>query len=88
MWLFRSRTVSSVEGAVQPVSLVDAEFDAAVREHRALGAAWPALPFDPLDQLLHSLADVGEAASVLSLPVHWPGMPTVFDAIGSELRPV
>lgn len=82
------RTVSTVEGAVHPVSLVDGDYDAAVREHRSLGAAWPTPPFDALDQLLHSLADVGESASVLSLPVHWPGMPPVFDAIGSELRPV
>ena len=81
------RTVSNVEGAVHPVSLVDGDYDDAVREHRSLGAVWPTLPFDALDQLLHSLADVGESASVLSLPVHWPGMPPVFDAIGSELRP-
>jgi hypothetical protein len=41
---------------------------------------------DAVDQVLHSLADVTEASAVLSLPVHWPGMPAVFDAVGSELR--
>jgi hypothetical protein len=33
---------------------------------------------DGLDRLLHSVADVTEAAGLLSLPVHWPGMPRVF----------
>lgn len=80
------RTVSSVNGAVRAVQVAPAELDYATAEFRALGAPWlPAtyqqnLPaqLDGLDQLLHSLADVGEAASVLSLPLHWPGMPPVF----------
>jgi hypothetical protein len=80
-------TVSSTTGAARAVQVADTELDQAVGEFRALGAPWlpatyqqdlPAAP-DALDRLLHSLADVAEAASVLSLPVHWPGMPPVFD---------
>ncbi|MGD0702238.1 MAG: hypothetical protein ABSA02_20435 [Trebonia sp.] len=84
-------TVSSVTGGVRAVRVATAELDQVVGEFRALGApAWlpatyqqqlPAPP-DGLDQLLHSLADVTEAAAVLSLPVHWPGMPPVFRAGG------
>lgn len=80
-------TVSSTTGAARAVQVGAAELDQAVAEFRALGAPWlPAtyqqgLPagLDALDRLLHSLADVPEAASVLGLPVHWPGMPPVFD---------
>jgi len=83
-------TVSSATGAVSAVQVAGAELDQVVGEFRALGAPWlPAtyrqgLPGEPdaLDRLLHSLADVQEAASVLSLPVHWPGMPQVFDRDG------
>ncbi len=80
-------TVSSAIGAARAVQVVTAELDQAVGEFRALGAPWlpatyerdlPAAP-DALDRLLHTLADVEEAASVLSLPVHWPGLPPVFD---------
>jgi hypothetical protein len=86
-------TVSSATGAVRPVQVAAAELDRVVGEFRALGAPWlPAtyqqrLPAElaPLDRLLHSLADVAEAASVLSLPVHWPGMPPVFDREGAPL---
>jgi hypothetical protein len=86
-------TVSSITGAVQAVKVAAAEFDQAVGEFRVLGAPWlPAtyrqdLPAEPdgLDRLLHALADVREAASVLSLPVHWPGMPPVFDRDGGPL---
>jgi hypothetical protein len=80
-------TISSVTGAARPVRVAAAEFDQVVAEFRALGApVWlpatyaqqlPAHP-DGLDQLLHSLADVTEASSVLNLPVHWAGMPPVF----------
>ena len=86
-------TVSSVTGAARAVQVAAAELDQAVGEFRALGAPWlpatyqqvlPAAP-DALDRLLHSLADVREAASVLSLPVHWPGMPPVFDRDGGPL---
>ena len=80
-------TISSVPGAARAVRVEPAEFDQVVAEFRALGApAWlpatyqqrlPAPP-DGLDQLLHSLVDVAEAASVLSLPVNWSGMPPVF----------
>jgi hypothetical protein len=80
-------TVSSATGAARAVQVDAAELDQAVGEFRVLGAPWlPAtyqqgLPgqLDGLDRLLHSLADVAEAASVLSLPVHWPGMLSVFD---------
>jgi hypothetical protein len=83
-------TVSSTTGAVSAIQVASAELDQVVGEFRALGAPWlPAtyrqgLPGEPdaLDRLLHSLADVQEAASVLSLPVHWPGMPQVFDCDG------
>jgi hypothetical protein len=86
-------TVSSVTGAARAVQVVTLELDQVVGEFRALGAPWlPAtyqrnLPteLDALDRLLHSLADVEEAASVLSLPVHWPGMPPVFDRDGAPL---
>ncbi|MGH3422642.1 MAG: hypothetical protein ACRDOD_23965, partial [Streptosporangiaceae bacterium] len=86
-------TVSSAPGAVRPVRVTGQELDQVVGEFRALGAPWlPAtyqqsLPAElaPLDRLLHSLADVAEAASVLSLPVHWPGMPPVFDRDGAPL---
>jgi hypothetical protein len=86
-------TVSSATGAARAVQVTTAELDRAVSEFRALGAPWlPAtyqqqLPaeLDALDRLLHSLADVEEAASVLSLPVHWPGMPSVFDRDGGPL---
>lgn len=81
-------TVSSATGAARAAHVVNAELDQVVSEFRVLGAPWlPAtyqqeLPaeLDDLDQLLHSLADVEEASSVLSLPVHWTGMPPVFDA--------
>ena len=80
-------TVSCVPGSVGPVRVVGPEFAEAMREHQALGAPWlPAtyrqgLPheLDPLDGLLHSLADLPEAASVLSLPAHWSGDPACFD---------
>jgi hypothetical protein len=86
-------TVSSATGAARAVQVVTLELDQVVGEFRALGAPWlPAtyqrnLPteLDALDRLLHSLADVEEAASVLSLPVHWPGMPPVFDRDGAPL---
>jgi hypothetical protein len=86
-------TVSSTTGAAGAVQVAAAELDQVAGEFRALGAPWlpatyrqalPAEP-DPLDRLLHSLADVQEAASVLSLPVHWPGMPPVFDRDGGPL---
>jgi hypothetical protein len=90
-----ARTVSSATGAVRAVQVATAELDQAVAEFRALGEPWlPAtyqqgLPaqLDALDRVLHSLADVQEAASVLNLPVHWPGsgLP-VFDSIGSPLN--
>lgn len=90
-----ARTVSSAVGAVRTVQVATAELDQAMAEFRALGAAWlPAtyqqnLPTDlgGLDRLLHSLADIEEAASVLSLPVHWPGMPPVFDRNGNAFSP-
>ncbi|HXC82440.1 MAG TPA: hypothetical protein VNV62_11380 [Trebonia sp.] len=80
-------TVSSTTGAARAVHVGAAELYQAAAEFQALGAPWlPAayqsgLPvgLDTLDRLLHSLADVPEAASVLALPVHWPGMPPVFD---------
>jgi hypothetical protein len=50
-----------------------------IGEWRALLQQGLPAELDALDRLLHSLADVEEAASVLSLPVHWPGMPSVFD---------
>ena len=89
-----ARTLSSVEGAVVPVPVLPQEEQAAVREHRALGSLWLSAsyqqrlraPIDPVDRLLHQIADTAEAGAVLSLPVHWPGMPPVFDAIGGELR--
>jgi hypothetical protein len=81
------RTVSSVAGAARAVQVAPAEFDQAAAEFRALGASWLPVTYqqglpaelDPLERVLHSLADVAEAASVLSLPVHWPGLPPVFD---------
>jgi hypothetical protein len=90
-----ARTVSSAIGAVRAVPVVTAELDQAVAEFRALGAPWlPAtyqqnLPTDlgGLDRLLHSLADIEEAVSVLSLPVHWPGMPPVFDRNSNPFSP-
>jgi hypothetical protein len=80
-------TVSSVTGAARAIQVAAAELDQAAGEFRALGAPWLPATYerdlqaepDALDRLLHSLADVKEAASVLSLPVHWPGMPAVFD---------
>jgi hypothetical protein len=80
------RTVSNGTGAARAVQVATAELDQAAGELQALGAPWLAATYqrnlpaelDVLDQLLHSLADVEEAASVLSLPVHWPGMPPVF----------
>jgi hypothetical protein len=86
-------TVSSATGAVRAVQVVTAELDQVVGEFRALGAPWlrttyrQDLPMEPdaLDRLLHVLADAEEAASVLSLPVHWPGMPAVFDRDGGPL---
>jgi len=86
-------TVSSTTGAARAVRVADAELGQAVGEFRALGAPWLPATYnqdvsaapDALDRLLHSLADVEEAASVLSLPVHWPGMPPVFDRDGSQL---
>ena len=89
------RTVSSTPGATRAVPVAAAEFDQAVAEFRALGAPWlpgtyqQGLPMelDGLDWLLHSLADVEEAASVLSLPVHWPSMPPVFDRTGKPFSP-
>ena len=78
-------TVSSATGAARAVHPT-AELDQVVSEFRVLGAPWlhatyqRELPeLDALDRLLHSMADVEEAASVLSLPVHWPGMPPVFE---------
>ena len=89
------RTVSSTTGASRAVPVAAAEFDQAVAEFRVLGAPWlpgtyqQDLPMelDGLDWLLHSLADVEEASSVLSLPVHWPGMPPVFDRDGKPFSP-
>jgi len=86
-------TVSSVTGAARSVQVSSAELDQAVGEFRVLGAPWlpvtyrQGLPTEPdaLDRLLDSLADVAEAASVLSLPVHWPGMPSVFDRDSARL---
>jgi hypothetical protein len=89
-----ARTISSVEGAVVPVHVAAQEIELVLREHRGLGAPWLPVTYqqhlhpvrvDAVDQVLHSLADVTEASAVLSLPVHWPGMPAVFDAVGSEL---
>jgi hypothetical protein len=89
-----ARTIS-VEGAVVPVYIAEEETQLALRDHRALGATWLPVSYqrhlhpvriDAVDQVLHSLADVPEASAALSLPIHWPGMPPVFDAIGSELR--
>lgn len=90
------RTVSSTSGATRAVQVANAEFDQVMAEFRALGAPWlPAtyqqgLPMElaGLDRRLHSLADMEEAASVLTLPVHWPGMtPAVFDRDGGPLSP-
>jgi len=89
------RTISSTTGAARAVHVATAEFDQVVAEFRALGAPWlPAtyqqglpMELDGLDCRLNSLADVEEAASVLTLPVHWPGMPPVFDRDGGPLRP-
>jgi hypothetical protein len=86
-------TVSSAPGGARAVQVATAELDQVVSEFRALGAPWLTATYqrqlpaelDALDRLLHSLADVEEAASVLSLPVHWPGMPSVFDRDGSPL---
>ena len=80
-------TVSRVPGAVGPVRVAGPEFAEAMREHQALGAPWLAetyrqgLPveLDPMDELLHELADLPEAASVLSLPAHWSGDPACFE---------
>ena len=80
-------TVSYIPGSVAPVRVVGPEFAETMREHQALGAPWldatyrQGLPveLDPMDELLHSLADLPEAASVLSLPAHWPGGPACFD---------
>ena len=88
-----STASSTAPGTVRPVWVAATELGQVVGEFRALGAPWlPAtyqqnLPAEltPLDRLLHSLADVAEAASVLSLPVHWPGMPPVFDRDGAPL---
>ena len=79
-------TVSPAAGAVRAIQVAPAELEQATGEFRVLGAPWLAatyqqeVPADPdaLDRLLHSLADTQEASSVLSLPVHWPGMPAVF----------
>ena len=87
------RTVSSVEGAARAVQVARGEFDQAVGEFRALGAPWLPVTYqqglpaelDPLERVLQSLADVAEAASVLNLPVHWPGLPAVFDHEGGRL---
>lgn len=86
-------TVSSATGAARALQIASAELDQATGEFRALGAPWLPMTYqqnlptelDALDRLLHSLADVQEAASVLSLPVHWPGMPPVFDRGGGPL---
>jgi hypothetical protein len=80
-------TVSCIPGAVAPVRVVGPEFAEAMREHQALGAPWLATTYrqglpvelDPMDELLHSLVDLPEAASVLSLPAHWSGDPACFD---------
>ena len=80
-------TVSCIPGAVAPVRVVGSEFAEAMREHQALGAPWLATTYrqdlpvelDPMDELLHSLVDLPEAASVLSLPAHWSGAPACFD---------
>jgi hypothetical protein len=87
-------TVSNTARAARAVRVATTEFEQVVGEFRVLGAPWlPAtyqqgLPaeLDPLDRVLHSLADLEEAASVLSLPVHWPGMPQVFDRDGDLFR--
>lgn len=89
-----ARTVSGATGTVAAIQVATGELDQAVAEFRALGAPWlPATyqqglpaPLDALDQVLHSLADASEAASVLNLPVHWPGsgLP-VFDSTGGPL---
>ena len=89
------RTVSSTAGAARTVPVAALELDQALGEFRALGAPWLPVTYqrdlpaelDGLDRLLHSLADVEEAASVLSLPVHWPGMPPVFDHDAGALSP-
>lgn len=90
-----ARTVSSVEGAVVPIPVLAAEVPTALREHQGLGAPWlpesyqlhlGAARIDALDRVLHTIADTAEAGAVLGLPLHWPGMPTVFDAVGSALR--
>ena len=80
-------TVSCSPGSVGPVRVVGPEFTEAMREHQALGAPWLAATYrqgvsvelDPMDELLHSLVDLPEAASVLSLPAHWSGDPACFD---------
>lgn len=89
------RTVSSTSRATRAVQVANAEFDQVTAEFRALGAPWlPAtyqlgLPMElaGLDRRLHSLADMEEAASVLTLPVHWPGMKSVFDDAGGPFTP-
>lgn len=80
-------TISSIPGAVRPVRVVGPEFADAMREHQALGAPWldetyrRGLPIelDPMDELLHELVDLPEAASVLSLPAHRSGFPACFE---------
>lgn len=80
-------TVSAASGTVRAVQVAAAELGQAAREFRALGAPWLPVTYqqdlpaglDDLDRLLHTLADAEESAAVLNLPVHWPGMPQVFD---------
>jgi len=83
-------TLCAEPGAVLPVRPTGPEFAEAIREHQALGAPWlpqshqqtmPVAP-DVLDRLLHSLVDLPEAVSALSLPIHWPGSPACFDDLG------
>ena len=80
-------TVSCIPGSIGPVRVVGPEFAEAMLEHQALGAPWldttyrQGLPIelDPMDELLHELVDLPEAASVLSLPAHWSGSPACFE---------
>lgn len=82
-------TISCIPGAVGPIRVVGPEFAEAMREHQALGAPWLArtyrqglpIELDPMDELLHSLVDLPEAASVLSLPAQWTGSAACFDAV-------
>ena len=83
-------TLSAEPGAVLQVRPAGPELAEALREHRSLGAPWlpqahqqtmPVAP-DVVDRLLHTLTDLPEAVSALSLPVHWPGSFPCFDDVG------